>query len=150
MVKDALENAARYFLSCRGAECLAARLLNPRVTGFNFDMAEGVEYEIDLTRPQGDRISNLRWRGKPLEAGQKLRIAVNNYRAAGSAGYSMFARAPIVWRSTEDIRDLLIRYYTERGELPSEPDGNWRVIPPEALQALERQAMEDAKRAHLF
>ena len=73
MVKDALENAARYF-SGNG------------MPGFNYDMAEGVEYEIDRSRPEGDRIRNLRWRGKELAPDQKLRIAINSYRAGGSGG----------------------------------------------------------------
>src|SRR5262249_23431959 len=122
MVKDALENAARYFLSCQGEACGTAALTNPRVIGFNYDMAQGVQYEIDLTRPEGDRIRNITWKGKPLETGQKLRIAVNNYRAAGSAGYTMFVGAKVLWQSRTEIRDLMIQYYTERKRLPLEPD----------------------------
>jgi len=87
-----------------------------------------VEYEVDVGRPEGDRIRNLRWQGKPLAPEQKLRLAINNYRAAGSAGYSMFIGAMIVWRSQEEIRDMMVRYYTERKTLPAEPDGNWRVL----------------------
>jgi 2',3'-cyclic-nucleotide 2'-phosphodiesterase/3'-nucleotidase len=144
MVKDALENAARYFLSCRGETCSKAPLINSRIIGFNFDMAAGVEYETDLTQPEGQRIRNLQWKGKPLDPGQKLRLAVNNYRAAGSAGYAMFRNAKIVWRSPEDIRQLIIDYYTEHGELPSEPDRNWRIVPTEALQTLEREALKES------
>ncbi len=115
MVKDALENAARFF-SASG------------MPGFNYDMAEGVDYEIDRSRPEGDRIRNLRWQGKPLAPDQKLRIALNNYRAGGSGGYQMFQNAKVVWRSSEDIRDLVIRYYTERKTIPVEPTGNWKLL----------------------
>jgi len=45
MVKEALENAARFFSG-------------NNMPGFNYDMAEGVEYEIDRPRPEGDRIRN--------------------------------------------------------------------------------------------
>jgi 2',3'-cyclic-nucleotide 2'-phosphodiesterase/3'-nucleotidase len=120
------------------------------VIGFNFDMAEGVHYEIDLTRPEGDRVRNLTWKGKPLAPEQKLRIALNNYRAAGSAGYTMFTGAKILWQSNTTIRDLMIQYYTERKHLPVEPDNNWRVVPEEARHTLERQALEEAKRAKLM
>jgi 2',3'-cyclic-nucleotide 2'-phosphodiesterase/3'-nucleotidase len=150
MVKDALENAARYFLSCEGARCSEPPLTNRNVIGFNYDMAQGVEYEIDLRRPEGSRIRDLRWHGRPLEAEQKLRIAVNNYRAAGSAGYSMFAGAPVVWRSGEEIRDLIVRYYVERGQLPGAADGNWRVIPDEARRTLEKQALAEAARPEQY
>ncbi len=140
MVKDALENSARYFLTCTGARCSEAPLVNSKVMGFNFDMAEGVDYEIDLTQPEGSRIRNLHWHGKPLAPDQKLRIAVNNYRAAGSAGYSMFRGAKIVWQSHEEIRDLMVRYYGERGALPEKAVGNWRVVPDDARRELERDA----------
>ena len=146
MVKDALENAARFYLSCSGATCGTAPLINTKVIGYNYDMAEGVDYEIDLTQPEGQRIRNLKWKGRPLQPDQKLRIAVNNYRAGGSAGYSMFKGAKIVWRSSDDLRDLIISYYTERGTIPVKPVGNWHIAPPEAQQALEHQALEEARR----
>src|ERR1700676_1330377 len=119
MIRDALENAARYFLSCRGETFSKGPLINSRVIGFNFDMAAGVDYEIDLTQPQGQRIRNLQWKGKPLDPDQKLRLAGNKHRAGGSAGYTMFRNAKIVWRSSEDIRQLIIDYYSEHGELPA-------------------------------
>jgi 2',3'-cyclic-nucleotide 2'-phosphodiesterase/3'-nucleotidase len=146
MVKDALENAARYYLSCSGDTCLKGPLINTRMIPYNYDMAEGVDYEIDLTQPEGRRIRNLTWKGRPLAADQKLRIALNNYRAGGGAGYSMFKGAKIVWRSSEDVRSLIIDYYTEHGQLPVKPSGNWRVVPPEAARTLAGQARDDARR----
>jgi 2',3'-cyclic-nucleotide 2'-phosphodiesterase/3'-nucleotidase len=142
MVREALENAARYFETCSG-DCSAGPLINRRVIGYNYDMAQGVDYEIDLTRPVGDRIRNLRWHGQPLEDSQPLRIAVNNYRSGGSAGYTTFRGAKIVWRSGDEIRDLVIRYYIEHKELPTMPDGNWRIVPESARKTLEKEASSD-------
>jgi 2',3'-cyclic-nucleotide 2'-phosphodiesterase/3'-nucleotidase len=150
MVKDALENAARYFLSCQGANCDQGPLIDSSVFGFNYDTAQGVSYEIDLTRPAGERIRNLTWKGKPLAPEQKLLIAVNNYRAAGSAGYTMFTGAKVIWRSVEGIRDLMVHYYTERRSLPEAPDGNWRIVPETARRTLMGQASEEAKHVTLF
>jgi 2',3'-cyclic-nucleotide 2'-phosphodiesterase / 3'-nucleotidase len=137
MVKDALENSARFFLSCEAERCSKLPLVNKDIAGYNFDIAQGVTYEIDLTRPEGDRIRNLQWRGKPLLPNQPLRIAINNYRAGGSAGYSMFPKAKIVWQSQEEIRDLIIQFYTERKQIPVEPDHNWRIVPEAAIRTLE-------------
>jgi 2',3'-cyclic-nucleotide 2'-phosphodiesterase (5'-nucleotidase family) len=144
MVKDALENAARYFLSCAGASCARQPLINPHVIGINYDMAQGVKYEIDLTQPEGQRIRNLTWKGKPLAPDQKLRIAINNYRYAGAAGYSMFKGSRILWRSSEDIRQLIITYFSERGEFPAEPDNHWRIVPDEARRTLTGEAAAEA------
>lgn len=146
MVKEALENAARYFLSCPDAACSHGPLINPQFIGFNYDMAEGVDYEIDLSRPPGDRVLNLRRNGKPLAPGDKLRIAVNNYRAGGSGGYGMFREAKILWRSSQEMRDLIVAYYTERKKLPGQAGRNWRILPPQAEHILEQEALEDAAR----
>src|SRR6202050_4120900 len=136
MVRAALENSARYYNSC-ASDCTHGPLINPHVIGYNYDMAQGVDYEIDLTQAAGQRIRNLRGHGKPLDDNQPLRIAVNNYRAGGSAGYSMFRDATIVWRSPDEIRDLVIQYYSEHKTLPAHPDNNWRVVPEAAQRALE-------------
>jgi 2',3'-cyclic-nucleotide 2'-phosphodiesterase/3'-nucleotidase len=148
MVKDALENAARYFVSCAGETCATGPLINSHVIGYNFDMAQGVSYEIDLTQPEGQRIRDLTWKGKPLAPDQKLRIAINNYRSGGGAGYTMFKNAKIVWRSPEDIRQLIIDYFSERGTLPDKADDNWRIVPQQALETLQRQALAESRRSN--
>jgi 2',3'-cyclic-nucleotide 2'-phosphodiesterase/3'-nucleotidase len=142
MVKDALENSARFYLTCPDAACSQGPLINRAVIGYQYDMAQGVEYEIDLRRPAGDRIVNLRRNGKPLDPDAKLRIALNNYRYGGSGGYSMFRGAKVVWQSSQDIRNLIIEYFTEHGKLPEKADGNWTVVPAAAAAVLEKQAGE--------
>ena len=128
MVREALENAARFFKSCPDPACSSGPLLNRDFMSFNFDMAQGVTYDIDLTQPEGSRIRNLRFRGEPLEDTRPLRIAINSYRAGGSGGYSVFRDAKVVWRSYRDIRDLMVDYYSGH-PLPVKPDGNWRSSP---------------------
>jgi 2',3'-cyclic-nucleotide 2'-phosphodiesterase/3'-nucleotidase len=141
MIREALENAARYFRTCP-ADCSQPPLINPSVIGYNFDMASGVSYDIDLHRPEGSRIVNLRFQGQPLDDGKPVEIAVNSYRAGGSAGYTMFRGAKVLWRSSEDIREMMIQFYTNKGELPAAPDLNWHVTPEEAHQELRREAQE--------
>jgi 2',3'-cyclic-nucleotide 2'-phosphodiesterase/3'-nucleotidase len=142
MVREALENAARYFRTCPEPSCARGPLVDPDVRGYNYDMAQGVEYEIDLTRPAGQRVRNLRRGGVPLRDEEPLRIALNSYRAAGSSGYTMFQGARVAWRSGRDIRDLMVDYYREKGRLPERPDGNWRLVPPRAVETL---AQEEAR-----
>ncbi len=139
MVREALENAARYFRTCPEPSCERGPLVDRTIPGYNSDMAQGVEYELDLTRPAGARVRNLRYRGAPLRDAEPLRIAVNHYRAAGSAGYVTFRDARILWRSDRAIRDLMADYWSARGRLPEKPDGNWRLLPPQAVDTLSRE-----------
>jgi 2',3'-cyclic-nucleotide 2'-phosphodiesterase/3'-nucleotidase len=138
MVRDALENAARYFNGCSG-ECDSGPLVNRNIVAYNYDMAGGVEYEIDLRQPVGQRIRNLRFHGQPLADSQKLRIAVNNYRYGGAGGYTMFPGAKIVWRSSDEIRDLMIEYYTAHKTIPAKAAGNWKILPQSAAEELVRE-----------
>ncbi len=143
MVREGLENAARYYESCRDAACHGP-LTNPNVPGFNFDIAQGVSYVINLAKPVGQRIENLTYRGAPLRDDQPLRIAMNNYRAGGSAGYTMFRDAKVLWRSGKEIRELLIEYFIAKKQLPAKADGNWHLVPAAALATLESEIAASA------
>jgi 2',3'-cyclic-nucleotide 2'-phosphodiesterase/3'-nucleotidase len=139
MVREALENATRYYRTCPESSCSHGPLVDRSVPGFNFDTAQGVEYRVDLRQPLGKRVVDLRYKGAPLRDDEPLRIAVNNYRAAGSAGYTMFRGAKVVWRSNREIRELLADYWGDRKRLPEKPDGNWRLLPVGAVDTLVRE-----------
>ena len=49
-VKDVLEHSARYFKEYQAGKSLS-ELVDTRIPGYNFDMAEGVTYDLDLTKP---------------------------------------------------------------------------------------------------
>ena len=144
-LKDALEHAASFYPAWPLPEGKQMRL-----PGYNADSAEGVSYEMDLTRPVGSRIVNLEFHGKPLEPSQKLRVAVNNYRYTGGGGYSVFSDGastfsgtkplPVAYRSNREIRDLLIDYLREVKTIPA-ADDNWRIVPDAARKAIEAQAI---------
>jgi len=127
-LKAALEHSARYFRPYVPGRT-AAQLIDPQIPGYNFDLAEGVDYTIDLTRPPGDRIVDLSFRDRPLKPAEKLRVAVNNYRVNGGGGYSMYRDAPVLYRSATEIRDLIIDWVERHPEIPAEPTGNWRLRP---------------------
>ncbi len=148
MVREALENAARHFTGCTNSACTEGPGINKQFLGFNYDTAAGVTYEIDLTQPEGKRIRNLKFQGKPLSTTQPLRIAINNYRYGGSGGYTMFPGAKVLWRSTDEIRELIVRYYSGRdgvkAAIPETSSDAWRIVPEAARAALLKTAANPA------
>jgi 2',3'-cyclic-nucleotide 2'-phosphodiesterase/3'-nucleotidase len=134
VLKRALEKSAEYFHSCRTADC-AGPLINAQVPGFGFDMAQGIEYQLDLSKPVGARITNVHYQGQPLRDDQPLRVALNNYRAAGE----IFRNEKIVYRSNRQIRDLLVEYVAARKRVKEKPDGNWRIEPESARRLLQAE-----------
>jgi 2',3'-cyclic-nucleotide 2'-phosphodiesterase/3'-nucleotidase len=127
-IKDALEHSARYFLAYVPGR-KAAELVDEKIPGYNFDIAEGVTYDLDITKPFGERIQNLRYKEKALDPAQKLRLVTNNYRVNGGGGYSMYKAAPVVYRSSEEIRELIIDWVERYREIPAAPTNNWRLLP---------------------
>jgi 2',3'-cyclic-nucleotide 2'-phosphodiesterase / 3'-nucleotidase len=134
-LKDALEHSARYFREYVPGKT-PAELIDDRVPEYNFDIAEGVTYELDIRKPFGQRIQNLRFQGKPLDPDQKLRLATNNYRVNGGGGYAMYKDAPVVYRSSELIRDLIIDWVERHKTIPTEPTNNWKIISSRAVARL--------------
>ncbi|MGZ5435784.1 MAG: bifunctional metallophosphatase/5'-nucleotidase [Pyrinomonadaceae bacterium] len=126
-VKDVLEHSARYFKEYQAGKSLT-ELVDTRIPGYNFDMAEGVTYDLDLTKPFGQRIQNLKFKGQPLSLTQKLRVVTNNYRVNGGGGFTMFKNAPVVYRSSEEVRELIIDWVERNKRIPIEPTNNWRIV----------------------
>ena len=125
-VKDALEHSAKYFRPYEPGKS-AAELVDEKIPAYNFDIAEGVAYTLNITKPFGERIENLQFHGKPLAPNQKLRLATNNYRVNGGGGYTMYRGAPVVYRSSEEIRELIIDWVERHQTIPTEPTNNWKI-----------------------
>jgi 2',3'-cyclic-nucleotide 2'-phosphodiesterase / 3'-nucleotidase len=132
-LKDALEHSAKYFLPFVPGK-RPADLINEKIPSFNFDIAEGVTYDLDITREIGSRIQNLRFKGKPVAPTQKLRLVTNNYRVNGGGGYNMYRGAPVVYKSSEEIRELIIDWVERNKVIPAEPTRNWRLLPESGSQ----------------
>jgi len=127
-LKDALEHSAKYFKEYVPGKP-ASDLVDEKIPAYNFDIAEGVTYDLDISKPIGQRIQNLRFHGQPLSLTRKLRLATNNYRVNGGGGYDMYKNAPVVYRSSEEIRELIIDWVEKNKTVPAKPNNNWRILP---------------------
>jgi 2',3'-cyclic-nucleotide 2'-phosphodiesterase / 3'-nucleotidase len=126
-LKAALEHSARFFKAYVPGR-RPEELVDERIPDYNFDQAEGVTYDLDITRPVGQRVRNLRFKGAPLADTQMLRVATNNYRVSGGGGYSMYADAKVILRSSQEIREMIIDWVEKGGTIPSKPTDNWRIV----------------------
>src|SRR3989440_2302484 len=126
-LKDALEHSAQYFREYQPGKSLSD-LVDQRIPGYSFDMAEGVTYELDVAKPFGQRIRNLKFKGQPLSPTQKLRVVTNNYRVNGGGGFTMFKNSPVVYRSREEVRELVFDWVEKKKTGPTQADNNWRIV----------------------
>jgi 2',3'-cyclic-nucleotide 2'-phosphodiesterase/3'-nucleotidase len=133
-VREALEDAARCVSGLSEGNGGAAWARNPAVWGYNCDSAEGIEYALDPTRPEGQRVLYIRRAGHPVGDGDVFTVAINSYRASGGGGYAVWRNCPRVAAAAKPLRDLLLDDARARKTLRLEPDFNWFLAPtlPEA------------------
>ena len=101
--------------------------INPEEPAYTYDMFGGVEYEVNLSKPAGERIENLYFHGEPLSDDQVLTLAVNNYRYASALKAENLVEGKPEWESSCSIRDMIVEYFTENSPVSPEVDNNWRI-----------------------
>ncbi|MEL7178111.1 MAG: 5'-nucleotidase C-terminal domain-containing protein, partial [Pseudomonadota bacterium] len=146
-VKDWLERSAGMFNQVEpGAQDVV--LLNPDFPSYNFDVIDGVDYQIDLSQPSkydpdgelldesANRVVNLTYDGAPLDMDAEFIIATNNYRAGGGGNFPGAAPKTIVFEGPDTNRDVIVRYIVEKGTISPRADGNWSFAPMEGTTVL--------------
>ena len=105
---------------------------------FNFDSAAGIDYEVDVTKPDGEKVHILRMsNGQPFDENKWYTVAVNSYRANG--GGELLTRGAgiphdslqsrIIWESPKDQRFYLMEEIRKAGVMRPQPHHNWKFVP---------------------
>lgn len=122
-LKAALEHAAEYFALENGKPAISSAFLLPKVAHYNYDYYMGIEYAFDLSKPVGERVSRLLFKGREIEG--KLRLCMNSYRATGAGGYSVFRSCPVIESLDLDVQDLAIDYLIRHRDGLSWPEADF-------------------------
>ncbi|MGG5173403.1 bifunctional metallophosphatase/5'-nucleotidase [Pseudarthrobacter sp. J1763] len=127
-VKDYLEWSSQYYKTVSSTTVPAADLTNavtnlaPAGTpDYNYDVVYGLDgslsYDIDVAKPNGQRIVGLSYNGAPIDPKQEFAMAINNYRQSGGGGFPGVTTAPVLTNSQQEIRQLIIDYVVNTGTL---------------------------------
>ncbi|MFJ2646873.1 bifunctional metallophosphatase/5'-nucleotidase [Streptomyces sp. NPDC087420] len=116
-IKEYLEFSAKYYVQTpAGAVVDTSKLTNAANTpDYNYDAVSGLTYEIDIAKPVGSRIVNLRFAGAALDPAAKFVLAVNNYRASGGGNFPHVAAAQQLWANSNEIRNTIIEWVRAAG-----------------------------------
>ena len=121
---------------------------NERNNGFknfygNFDSACGIDYTVDVTKPEGQKVNILKMsNGQPFDTTKMYKVAINSYR--GNGGGELLTKGAgipkeelksrIIYRSELGLRHYLAEEIQKQGSVNPKPNNNWRFI-PESLVA---------------
>ncbi|MER6588391.1 bifunctional metallophosphatase/5'-nucleotidase [Micromonospora chalcea] len=131
-VKAYLEYSAKYFVTLpAGAPVNPETISDPAVPDYNYDVFSGVDYDIDIAKPVGQRITRLVLAGTdtPVAADARFVVAVNNYRRSGGGNFPGIVKTQ-VYNAQQEIRQLLIDWAQAKGVIdPADffvP--NWKLV----------------------
>lgn len=105
---------------------------------YNFDSAAGIDYVVDVSKPNGSKVKILRMsNGKPFDLHKTYKVALNSYRAngggqlltkgAGIAKDELESR--VIYKSARDQRFYLMQEIKREGTIAPKPNNNWRFVP---------------------
>ncbi|MBQ8712065.1 MAG: bifunctional metallophosphatase/5'-nucleotidase [Prevotella sp.] len=119
---------------------------------FNFDSASGIDYEVDLTKPDGQKVHILRLsNGQPFDEKKWYKVVMNSYRANG--GGELLTRGAgipkdsldgrVLFHTDMDQRHYLTEEIERMGTITPQPNHNWRFVPEEWVKpALKRDSLQ--------
>ncbi len=134
-VKEWLEMSAGQFNQIDEDSNAEQPLINPNFAVYNYDVIDGVTYEIDVTEPakydpkgnkvneNANRIKNLQYNGQPIDLNQEFLVVTNNYRATGT--FPGVVNQTAVEMYPDENRQAVIDYIREVGTIDPSADNNW-------------------------
>jgi 5'-nucleotidase len=94
-----------------------ATLLSPSAT---------LRYRWLTTAPFGQRVSDLRLQGRPIQPNQEVRLAVNSFLASGGDGFTLFLKGRDPLGGPLDVEAL--EAYLQRERAP-DPEPRITLVP---------------------
>ena len=125
-LKDYMEWSASHYNTWKLGDISIS--FDENVPGYLYDMFEGVDYKIDLSKPAGERIVDVKYKGQPLKDDEVLTLAVNNYRYSSGLKANKLVAGNKKWESPKAIRDYLAEYIQTEGTINPEVSNNWEII----------------------
>ncbi len=107
---------------------------------YNFDSAAGIDYVVDVGKPEGERVLIKAFsNGKPFELNKTYRVAVNSYRGNGGGGHFTEGAGinkndlakRLISSTDRDLRYYIMKSLESKEVIKPLALNNWRIIPEE-------------------
>lgn len=128
ILKEYLEKCAEFWDVQDGKIVIEKFHDFPTPQHFNYDMLDGVEYEIKVSNPVGSRITKLTRNGIDVKEDDVFTLCINNYRAAGGGGFTMLKDAKTIKEIQRNVVEIIADYIAKEKVIDFDPVNNIRVV----------------------
>nr|WP_281347570.1 5'-nucleotidase C-terminal domain-containing protein [Entomospira nematocera] len=123
-LKQLMEWSARYFNQWQEGDLTIS--FEAQIPIYDYAMFGGILYDINISKPIGERIEHLRWpQGGEVQMNESLTIAIDDFKAKGFLEKDLFSKDSSVqlikdygfgYKEDGRIRNLIIRYIQEHAQ----------------------------------
>ncbi|MCR4603986.1 MAG: bifunctional metallophosphatase/5'-nucleotidase [Prevotella sp.] len=115
---------------------------------FNFDSAMGIDYEVDVTKPEGEKVRILGMsNGEPFDENKVYKVVMNSYRANGGGDLIVKGagipkdeiQSRIIYQSDKDLRYYLMQEIERMGKVTPRAGHNWKFVPEKWVKAAAKR-----------
>jgi 5'-nucleotidase len=96
--------------------------------GGRFPQVSGITFTVDLTKPAGERISDVMVDGAPIDPAKLYGVVSNNYVRNGGDGYKMFVDAEKAYDFGPDLADVTAEFLAANAPYQPYTDGRITII----------------------
>ncbi|HSH36585.1 5'-nucleotidase C-terminal domain-containing protein [Schnuerera sp.] len=125
-LKDYMEWSASYYNTYKPGDVTIS--FDPDIRAYNYDMFQGVDYKIDISKPAGERIVDLKFKGKPVKDDDTFKLTINNYRLSGLQSMGIISGEAYFNSDPISLRSYIAQHISELGTIEPKVDNNWEII----------------------
>lgn len=128
-LKAALEQSAAYFTLNEKDEIIVnPKFVTPKPQPYNYDMYEGIDYIMDVSKPVEERVTKLQFEGRDIHPTDTFEFVTNQYRAVGGGDFSMFEGKEFIREINISMSDLITAYIKDRQTILATVNNNFNVV----------------------
>ena len=139
---NTMKNASDYLLKFRldknGKPVLTDGRAWLRNQSYNFDSAAGIDYIVDASKPDGEKVTISSFTsGRPFLPQEIYKVAVNTFRGNGGGGHLTEGagidpkelNSRVVSSTDRDLRYYILKSIEEKGKITPYTYNNWKIVP---------------------
>lgn len=124
-LKDYMEWAASAYNQWKPGDISISFTMD--IPGYQHEFFAGVNYKVDISKPIGHRIVDLKFKGELVKENQILKLATSDYCYFANLKGRKLAKNNYIWKSSNTIREMIVEYIKNQGIISPQTDNNWEI-----------------------